>query len=143
MHIATPAFAHTAYAEAEIVVKNIVSDESKTNTHITPSTIFTNPQIASCGLKEKDAKKQGRDIDVKKAFFKVNVKAKIHGDDSGFAKVTVCAKDGTILGATIIGVEATEIIHELVLAVEKKLTIEELRKIIHAHPTVSEIITYL
>ncbi|MCD6433452.1 MAG: dihydrolipoyl dehydrogenase [Sulfurimonas sp.] len=141
--IDTPAFAHTAYAEAKIATKNIINSESKTNTHITPSTIFTNPQIASCGLKERDAKKQGREIEVKKAFFKVNAKAKIHGDDSGFAKVIVCAKSAVVLGASIIGVEATEIIHELVFAVEKKLTITELREVIHAHPTVSEIITYL
>ncbi|QOY51947.1 dihydrolipoyl dehydrogenase [Candidatus Sulfurimonas baltica] len=141
--IDTPAYAHTAYAEAKIVAKNIVSNESKTNTHITPSTIFTNPQIASCGLKEREANQNGIEIEVKKAFFKVNSKAKINGDDSGFAKLVVCAKSGVILGAVIIGVEATEIIHEIVLCVEKKITMNELRAVIHAHPTVSEIITYL
>lgn len=141
--IDTPAFAHTAYAEAKIAAHNIVNSESKTNTHVTPSTIFTNPQIASCGLSEKDAKAQGLDYEVKKAYFKVNAKAKILGDDAGFAKAIVDAKSGMILGATIIGVEATEIIHELVFAVEKKLTITELRETIHAHPTVAEIITYL
>ena len=141
--IDTPAFAHTAYAEAKIAAHNIVNSESKTNTHVTPSTIFTNPQIASCGLSEKDAKAQGLDYEVKKAYFKVNAKAKILGDDAGFAKAIVDAKSGMILGATIIGVEATEIIHELVFAVEKKLIITELRETIHAHPTVAEIITYL
>jgi dihydrolipoamide dehydrogenase len=55
----------------------------------------------------------------------------------------VCAESGVILGASVIGVEATEIIHELVLAVEKKLTAKELKGMIHAHPSVSEIITYL
>ena len=88
-------------------------------------------------------KKQGREIKVKKAYFKANAKAKIHGDDAGFAKVVVCAKSDTILGAVIIGVESTEIIHELVFAIEKKLTMTELREVIHAHPTVAEIITYL
>lgn len=141
--IDTPAFAHTAYAEAKIVVQNIINLESKTNTHITPSTIFTNPQIASCGLNERKAKKQWLDIEVKKAYFKVNAKAKIHGDDSGFAKVIVCSNTGVILGATIIGVEATEIIHELLFTIENRLTIKELREVIHAHPTVSEILTYL
>ncbi len=141
--IATPAFAHTAYAEAKITAQNIIGDKAETNTHINPSTIFTNPTIASCGLKEKEAKKQGRDIEVKKAFFKVNSKAKIHGDDSGFIKMVVCAESDIILGASIIGVEATEIIHEIVLAVEKKLTVKELKGMIYAHPTVSEIISYL
>ena len=141
--IDTPAFAHTAYAEARIVAQNIINSESKTNTHITPVTIFTNPQIASCGLKERDAQEQGIDIEVKKAYYKANAKAKIHGDDSGFAKVIVCSKTGVILGASIIGVGATEIIHELLFSIENSLSIKDLRGVIHAHPTVSEILTYL
>ncbi len=141
--IATPAFAHTAYAEARIAVHNIISGEKIANIHITPSTIFTLPAMASCGLKEKEAKEAGRAVEIKKAFFKVNTKAKILGDDSGFAKMIVCAESGVILGASIIGAEATEIIHELVLAIEQKLTEGELKRMIHAHPTVSEIVSYL
>lgn len=141
--IDTPAYAHTAYTEAKIAAVNIINDAPSVNTHITPSTIFTNPQIASCGLSEKEAKEQGIAIDVKKAFFKVNAKAKIKGDDAGFAKVIVCKQSGAILGASIIGVEATEIIHELLVAVEKKLLYTDLREMIHAHPSVSEIIRYL
>ncbi|MEA2099818.1 MAG: hypothetical protein U9P72_06790 [Campylobacterota bacterium] len=99
--------------------------------------------MASCGLNANQAKEQGIEIELKKAYYKANAKAKIHGDDSGFAKVIVDAKSDVVLGATIIGVEATEIIHELVFAVEKKLTMTELREVIHAHPTVSEIISYL
>ena len=141
--IDTPPFAHTASAEAKIAVKNIVDGEASTNTHITPSTVFTDPAIAVCGLREKDAKAHERAVEVKKAFFKANAKAKIEGDDSGFAKMIVCSESGVILGASVIGVEATEIIHEMVLAIEKKLTAQELKKMIHAHPTVSEIIGYL
>jgi len=141
--IDTPAFAHTAYAEARIAAHNIISSGADTNIHINPSTIFSNPQIARCGVSEREAKEQGRAIDVKKAFFKVNAKAKIKGDDSGFVKMIVCAQSGVILGATIIGVEATEIIHEFVVAVEKKLTADELTGMIHAHPSVSEIVRYL
>lgn len=141
--IDTLAFAHTAYAEAKIAAHNIINGTQSTNTRITPSTIFSHPQIASCGLREKEAKDQGRAIEVKKALFKVNAKAKILGDDSGFAKIIVCAKSGVIVGAAIIGAEATEVIHELVVAVEKKMTAEELTAMIHAHPTVSEIVRYL
>jgi len=141
--INTPAFAHTAYAEAKIAVENIVNADTKTNVHLTPSTTFTNPQVASCGLKEKEANSKGIEIEVKKAYFKVNSKAKILGDDAGFIKLVICAKNSTILGASIIGVEATEVIHELILAIEKKLTLMELREVIHAHPTVSEIINYI
>ena len=141
--IDTQAFAHTAYAEARIAAQNIISAEAAANTHVTPSTIFTDPAVASCGLREKEAREQGRSIEVKKAFFKTNAKAKIEGDDTGFAKLIVCAESGVVLGGSIIGVEATEIIHEIVLAVEKKLTAKELKGMIHAHPSVSEIVTYL
>ncbi len=141
--INTPAFAHTAYAEARVTAHNIINGDTSSNTRLTPSTIFTNPSVASCGLKEREAKKQGVAVEVRKAFFKVNTKAKIHGDDSGFAKIIVCSGSGVILGASVIGVEATEVIHELLLATEQKLTADELKSMIHAHPTVSEIISYL
>ncbi|WP_304543870.1 dihydrolipoyl dehydrogenase [Sulfurimonas microaerophilic] len=141
--INTPGLAHTAYKEGKITAYNIINSDSKPNIHISPSTVYTNPQVASCGLKESDAYNEAVDIEVKKVYFKANAKAKILGDDSGFAKVILSKTDGTILGAAIIGVEATEIIHELVFAVEKKLTIDELRDVIHAHPSVSEIISYL
>lgn len=141
--IDTPAYAHTAYTEAQIAAGNVVSGSANSNIHVNPSTIFTHPQIASCGLKEKEAQEQGRAVEIKKAFFKVNAKAKIIGDDSGFAKVIVCAQSGVILGASIIGVEATEIIHELLVAVEKELLYTDLREMIHAHPSVSEIVRYL
>jgi dihydrolipoamide dehydrogenase len=141
--INTLAYAHTAYAEAKIAAYNILGGSLRENTHITPSAIFTDPEIASCGLSEKAAKAQGRDIEIKKAFFKTNARAKIEGDDSGFAKLVVCAQSGEILGASIVGAQATEIIHEMVLAVEKKVSYQEFKDIIHVHPSVSEIFRYL
>ncbi|MDD5160601.1 MAG: dihydrolipoyl dehydrogenase [Sulfuricurvum sp.] len=141
--INTPAFAHTAYTEAHIAAHNLVHGSMDSNNHLTPYTIFTDPQIASCGLQEREAKAQGRAVIIKKAFFKTNAKAKIAGDDSGFAKLIVCADSGIILGATIIGVEATEIIHELIVAIEKEMRADDLSAVIHAHPTISEIIRLL
>lgn len=141
--INTLAFAHTAYKEARVAAFNIINGETAANGNITPTTIFTHPTISSCGLSETEAKVKGRPVDVKKVLFKVNAKAKIHGDDSGFVKMTVCPNSGVILGASIIGEEATEIIHEMVLAVERKLTAKELKEMIHAHPSVSEVISYL
>lgn len=141
--INTPAYAHTAYAEGRIAAHNIISKDMSVNTHITPSVIFTDPEVASCGLKEREAKVQGRAIEVKKVFFKVNAKAKIQGDDSGFVKLILCAQSGVILGVAIIGAGATELIHEMVLAVEKELTVKVLKEMIHAHPTLSEIFRYI
>lgn len=139
----TPAFAHTAYSEAKIVAHNLTNDISKVNEHISPSTIFTNPQCASFGLKEDQLKERGVEYEVRKAYFKANAKAKIHGDDSGFAKLLMDSKSGLILGASVLGTQATEIIHELLVATENGVSVEELKSVTHAHPTVSEIITYL
>lgn len=141
--IDTPAYAHTAYAEAAIAVQNIIKPQSVANTPISPSVIFSRPQVASCGVQEEEAHKQGRPIEIKKAYFKINSKAKINGDDSGFAKIIVCSESGVVLGASIIGGEATEIIHEMIVAIERKITLKELKAIIHAHPTVSEIVRFL
>ncbi|MFH0709772.1 MAG: dihydrolipoyl dehydrogenase [Pseudomonadota bacterium] len=137
--IDTPAYAHIAYSEAKIAAHNLISGGTQCNDHINPTTVFSNPQIASCGLSEKGAQAQERAIHVKKAFFKANAKAKINGDDSGFVKMIVCSQSDVILGASIIGGEATEMIHEMVVAVEKKLTSKELTNMIHVHPSVSEI----
>lgn len=141
--IDTPAYAHTAYAEARVVAHNISGGKTLANTALSPSAIFTHPAVASCGLKESEARAKGVAVEVRKAYFKANARAKILGDDAGFAKIVVSAESGVLLGASVIGAEATEIIHELLLAVEQKLTADELKTVIHAHPTVSEIITHL
>lgn len=141
--IDSPAYAHRAYAEASVAAKNILGAGRLQVTPVTPSVVFSHPQVASCGLSEEEAKQKGMAVEVVKGYFKVNAKAKIYGDDSGFAKVVAEAQSGTVLGAAIIGVRATEIIHEMVMAVEKKITLNELRSSIHAHPTVSEIVRFL
>jgi len=141
--IDTPGFAHTAYTEARIASRNIIHSSAYTNTSLNPSTIFTEPSIGRCGLNEKQATVQGINVDVKKIYYKANAKAKILGDDSGFAKIICEHESGIILGATIIGVEATEIIHEMIIAVQKQMTYKELRSITHVHPSVSEIIRSL
>ncbi|MEA3352645.1 MAG: dihydrolipoyl dehydrogenase [Campylobacterota bacterium] len=139
--IDTPAFAHTAGMEAKIAAINISKDQTLTNTHLTPSTIFTQPNIASCGIKQKDLK-EDEDIQIKKAYFKANSKAKIMGDDLGFVKIFV-DKDDKILSASMIGIGVTEMIDQFVLAIEKNITYKEFKNIIRAHPTLSEIISYL
>jgi dihydrolipoamide dehydrogenase len=141
--IDSPAYAHRAYAEASVAARNILTAPQVRVTPITPSVIFTHPQIAGCGLSEEEAKGRGIAVEVRKAWFKVNSKAKIYGDDSGFAKIVTEPRSGTVLGASIIGADATEIIHEMVVAVEKKITLDELKSFIHAHPTVSEIVRFL
>lgn len=141
--IETFGYAHTAYTEGRIASHNIITGEAVTNTHVTPSTVFSDPQVATCGLSEKEAKRLGLEMDVKKVYFKANAKAKILGDDTGFIKIILSPQDGTVLGAFIVGVEAVEVIHLLTAAIERKVTLKELAGMIYAHPTISEIIRNL
>ena len=80
---------------------------------------------------------------VKKAYFKASARAKIHGNDGGFAKVVVDAKSGKVLGAAIVGVGATETIHELLVAIEEGMSLEALKNLIYVHPSLAEIVTLL
>ncbi len=141
--IDTLAYAHVAHSEAAIAVQNIIEDAGATNSSVVPSVIFTIPQIASCGLNESEAKEKGYDTVVKKNYFKADAKAKILGDDSGFVKVIICAKSDEVLGASIIGIDASEIIHILTTAIESKMKFSKLKKLVFAHPTISEIIALL
>ena len=99
--------------------------------------------MGSCGLSETQARAQGLEVTVKKAYFKASARAKIHGNDGGFAKVVTDSGSGKILGASIVGVGATETIHELLVAVEQGMGLDELRSLIHVHPSLAEIVTLL
>lgn len=141
--IPTPGYAHTAYAEAKVAAHNILTGESAENRRLTPSAIFAHPNVGSCGLNESQARAQGLEVEVKKAYFKASARAKIHGNDGGFAKVVVDAKSGKVLGAAIVGVGATETIHELLIAVEQGMSLEALKNLIYVHPSLAEIVTLL
>ena len=136
--IKTPALAHVAYYEAKRVAQIILEKEVMSEHAIFPSVTFCSPQIASLGQSERVLKEEGVDFKVKKIFFKSSMKAKIKGDDSGFIKITHKTSTGEILGASIIGNDATELIHEFLVAINANLTIEDLSKMIFAHPTLSE-----
>ena len=107
---------------------------------IFPSVTFCTPQIASIGLSERELKETDIKFDAKKIFFKINGKAKIKGDDSGFVKILSEKETGKILGAAIIGNEATELIHQFLIAINTNQTVDDLSKMIFAHPTLSETI---
>ena len=134
----SPALAHVAYYEAKRVAQSILDKEVMPAEFIFPSVTFCTPQIASIGKSEKALKEQGIKFKNKKLFFKTNAKAKIKGDDSGFIKVLFDEESSLILGASIIGNDATELIHQFLIAINAKLTLNDLEKMIFAHPTLSE-----
>lgn len=132
--------AHVAYKEGEIAAKNATGSNIVMDYSVIPSTIFTVSEVASVGLKEKEAYEKG--FKIKKGIFPFRAIGKAHaiGEIDGFVKVIADSDTDTIIGAHIIGPKASEIIHELSLAVKLKIKAKELKELIHSHPTLSECI---
>ena len=132
--------AHVAYREGEIAAKNAMGEAFKMDYSVIPSTIFTVSEVASVGIKENEALK--KEINYRKSVFLFRAVGKAHaiGEIDGFVKVITDAETDTLLGAHIIGPKASEIIHELALAIKLKAKAKDLKELIHSHPTLSECI---
>jgi dihydrolipoamide dehydrogenase len=103
-----------------------------------PSVTYCRPEVASIGLTEEQAKERGLAYTVGRFPFSANARARCTGDTEGFVKLLRDTKYGEILGAHIVGSDASELIHELVVARENEYTAEEVELAIHAHPTLAE-----
>ena len=103
---------------------------------------FTEPQMASCGMTEQEAREVGIDVLTADYPFADHGKSLVKGETDGFVKLVAEAKSGRILGGAVVGPEASEIIHEIVVAMAFHATVAELALIPHYHPTLSEIWTY-
>ncbi|HEX9610772.1 MAG TPA: dihydrolipoyl dehydrogenase [Gemmatimonadales bacterium] len=103
-----------------------------------PSVTYCHPEVASIGLTEERCKEQKLDFNVGRFPFSANGRARGTGETEGFVKIIRDRKYGEILGAHIVGAQASEMIHELTVARENEYTVEEVELAIHAHPTMSE-----
>ncbi|NYB72760.1 dihydrolipoyl dehydrogenase [Sedimentibacter hydroxybenzoicus DSM 7310] len=130
--------AHVATHQALVAVKNILGKEIKMNYNVIPSCIYTNPELASVGLTEEEAKINYKSVKVGLFPFAASGKAKTIGETDGFVKIICDEKYNEILGVHIVGDHATELIAEACLAIKMECTAEELADTIHAHPTLSE-----
>lgn len=132
--------AHVASYEGRLAVKNMAGgNKQKTDYRAVPSGIFTNPEIACVGLSEEEARKNSSDIIVNKFDFRSLGMSYVIDEPEGFVKI-IADKNDNLLGASIIGPKATELIHVLALALHNRLTISQIRDTIFAHPTISEAI---
>lgn len=104
--------------------------------------IFTDPQVATVGLGEAEAKSRGLEVASASYPFDDHGKSMVMGETHGFVKLVADAASGEILGAAVVGPEAVELIHEIVVAMHFGATAAELLRIPHYHPTLSEIWTY-
>ena len=137
--IPTPWLAHLASKEGILAVEQIAGQQAQPiNLRRVPACTYCDPEVASVGLTEAAARKEGYDVKVGKFPFSASGKARILGEEEGFVKIVSEAKYDEILGVHIIGPHATELIAEACVAMQLESTAEELGRTIHAHPTVSE-----
>ena len=136
--IGPPWLAHIATFEAVNAVNGIFGAGHPKRVGNFPGCTYAQPQVASTGLTEKAAKEKKLDYKVGKFPFTASGKAVASAESEGFVKVISDAKTGEILGAHIIGSDATELIAEYGLAIGLEATIEDIHHTIHAHPTLSE-----
>ncbi len=131
--------AHTAEAMGVVAAETIAGAETMAiNYDMIPRATYCQPQIASFGYSEQQAKDRGYDVKTAKFPFSANGKANGMGEGVGFVKIIADAKYNELLGAAMIGPEVTELLPELVLAQMWDLTADEVGRTIHAHPTLSE-----
>ena len=137
--IGPPWLAHVGSYEGVEAVQGMFDPKYKPKkVTIFPGCTYCQPQVASTGLTERAAKEAGKKFKVGKFPFMASGKARAIGESEGFVKLIIGEPHGEILGAHIIGSEATEMIAELGLAITLEATWEEIEATIHAHPTLSE-----
>jgi dihydrolipoamide dehydrogenase len=131
--------AHVGSAQGIVCAENIAGAETiQLNYEMMPRATYCQPQVASFGLTEAQAKERGLEIKVGRFPFQANGKALGLGDYTGWVKIITDAKYGEILGAHMIGPEVTELLPELTIAQMMELTTAEIARNVHAHPTLSE-----
>ncbi|MCR4673358.1 MAG: dihydrolipoyl dehydrogenase [Lachnospiraceae bacterium] len=130
--------AHAAAAQGKIVVTRLLGEECGIDPDLVSSCIYTDPEIASVGISEEQAKAAGLAYKAGKFNFAANGRSMILGKRTGFVKMIAEAESGRVLGVHMIGPCATELIAECALAIKMKCTVTDIADTIHAHPTVSE-----
>lgn len=131
--------AHLASKEGILVVEKIAGKKVEPiNQRLVPNCTYCDPEVASVGLTEAKAVEAGYDVKVGKFPFSASGKARILGETDGFVKIVAETKYDEVLGVHIIGPHATELLAEACVAMALETTADELGRIMHAHPTVSE-----
>lgn len=139
--IGPPLLAHVAAAEGIAAVERLAGkDRPAIDYRKIPACTFCQPQVASIGLTERQAREQGHEIKVGKFPMRASGKAVAAGETEGFAKVVIAEPYGEILGVHLIGAEATEVIAEAALAMAAEATAATILGTVHAHPTIAETI---
>lgn len=134
-----PQLAHKASYEAKIAAEAIAGHSSEIDYLGIPAVVFSDPELASVGYSEQEAKAEGIDVLASKFPFAANGRALSLDSTDGFIKLITRKEDGLLIGAQIAGASASDMIAELGLAIEAGMTAEDIALTIHAHPTLGEI----
>lgn len=137
--VAGPQLAHKASYEGKVAAEAIAGEKSVVDYLAIPAVCFTDPELATVGLSEEQAKAEGYEIQAGKFPFGANGRALALDATDGFVKLVSRKEDGLLLGAQIVGQGASDMIAELGLAIEAGMTVEDIAMTIHAHPTLAEI----
>jgi dihydrolipoamide dehydrogenase len=138
--IAGPMLAHKASEEGIALVEHLAGQASHVNYATIPSVIYTAPEMAAVGLTEEQVKETGKAYKVGKFYFSANGRARCLDETEGLVKVLTEARTDRILGVHILGPRASELIAEAVLALEYAASAEDIARVCHAHPTLSEVV---
>ncbi|MDR3353559.1 MAG: dihydrolipoyl dehydrogenase [Synergistaceae bacterium] len=130
--------AHVASVQGEIAAENAMGHDAKYKDNTNPSCVYTEPEFASVGLSEREAKKRGVEYVTGRFPMAANGKSIIAGGGEGVVKIMADPKFGEIIGLHILGPHATDLISEGALAIGLEATLDEITSTIHAHPTISE-----
>ncbi|HLS66996.1 MAG TPA: dihydrolipoyl dehydrogenase [Pseudogracilibacillus sp.] len=131
--------AHKASYEGKVAAEAISGKKSEIDYIGMPAVVFTDPEMASVGYTEQEAKDEGVDVKVAKFPFAANGRALSLNDSDGFLKLVTRKEDGLVIGGQVVGPSASDVIAEIGLAIEAGMTAEDIALTVHAHPTLSEV----
>lgn len=131
--------AHKASYEGKVAAEAISGEKSEIDYIGMPAVVFSDPEIATVGYTEAEAKEEGIEVKASKFPFAANGRALSLNDSDGFLKLITRVEDGLVLGAQIVGPSASDMIGEVGLAIETGVTAEDIALTIHAHPSLAEI----
>lgn len=134
------ALAHKASYEGKVAAEVIAGKPSVVDYRCIPAVVFSDPEMAAVGLTEEEAKKEYNKVAVGRFPYAANGRATALNADAGFVKLISDEETGVLVGAQVVGLEASNLIAELGLAIEMSATLEDVSLTIHAHPTLGEMV---
>ncbi|CAM5189566.1 Dihydrolipoyl dehydrogenase OS=Ureibacillus acetophenoni OX=614649 GN=SAMN05877842_101319 PE=3 SV=1 [Ureibacillus acetophenoni] len=137
--VAGPQLAHKASYEGKVAAEAIAGEKSVVDYLAIPAVCFTDPEMATVGYSEEQAKAEGLEVNAAKFPFAANGRALALNQTEGFVKLVARKEDGLLVGAQIVGAGASDMISEMALAIEGGMTAEDVALTIHPHPTLGEI----